>query len=740
MVDIERGMPGYAVLDLSEPDVLRGTAGWTADQWQVEFDRTQDRLRAFLSARDPFVILARTAARYIMESAEKNEAGRVEQPEVEIVQAFLLLNKTTNRSVPTSPGNFVRFWPLLSRHIHAFIRKQKEAKGKSKISDLVSRRARTQTLYYRNLFTRTDCEQTLLGILIKIDVLSEANLGYRLSILFQAMVRITDLVLERLVAFSLQRKTLFQSSSRQELLAAVNFFRSAYPLADRVWRDSADRFIDVEHLRHAAFQMSELAFPWVFTLSYECLIAEFPQEIVEAIYQLSLQPGQLSKVDPQHVYLNNPIWQRPYVRRDDSLFIALPQLIFSFPFAIMESVIDGHRDLEVAYENSRADYLEGAIAALIHFALPSANVYEGVVWNDPKTGQLWENDVVALVGNFIFVFEAKSGRINDVARRGGDLSLTKNFRELFVEPGVQGWRLQNYLDEHQGSAVLRRRTDDRKIDLGLDRPKVVFRFSVCMEHFAALTSAKHYLRELGLVTNETAWAPVLSLGELQMVCRYLDSEVSLIHYLTRRATLEELIDFDGDEQDLLSLYLTNGLCLDASALDGRRVMFHNADSLVRQNKVPRHNRREVQIYGVQLSPLWTAIVEELSLDEGQRHRFDIINVVLNQLPPALTEFERRIRRFRRGVPHGGEDLLMARYIVGKKTFVLALYLAKKMPDASEWREKGLGIVDMFLDDNHTVECAAFIFVRRSKEKTFDGISFYRYGFRPKPDDASQLTQ
>lgn len=46
-----------------------------------------------------------------------------------------------------------------------------------------------------------------------------------------------------------------------------------------------------------------------------------------------------------------------------------------------------------------------------------------------------------------------------------------------------------------------------------------------------------------------------------MIAKHLDSEVSFGHYLSRRYSIESLLDFIGDEQDLLSMYLTNGfLC------------------------------------------------------------------------------------------------------------------------------------------------------------------------------------
>lgn len=95
--------------------------------------------------------------------------------------------------------------------------------------------------------------------------------------------------------------------------------------------------------------------------------------------------------------------------------------------------------LLLSYEDARAGYLKSAIAEIVRRVMPSAEVYERVIWSDPKTGKGFENDVVALIGNTIFLFEAKAGRIADAARRGGALSLERNFKELFVEPGEQAY-------------------------------------------------------------------------------------------------------------------------------------------------------------------------------------------------------------------------------------------------------------------------------------------------------------
>lgn len=345
---------------------------------------------------------------------------------------------------------------------------------------MISRRTRTQTLYYRNLFTRANCERVLDGILTKIDRQSRAALGYELSALFHAMSRVLDLILDRLEQFRRHVMILLNSDSRPEILEVVDFFCSAYPLASRVWRARMDCFTDVDQLRDAGFQLSELSYPWVFTLSRDTLEREFEPPIVEVLYSLSHQKGDLSTAEPDHIYLNNPIWQKPYIRLESGdLFAPLAQLAFSFPFVIVERLMAGHADLKRAYEDARSKYLEDEIVDIVTAAMPNAAIYRGVEWDDPNTGQVWENDVVAQLGNFLFVFEAKSGRIAEKARRGGSLSLRTNFRELFVEPGLQGWRFQNYTDNFGKSASFRLKRDGSLIDLKLDRPKVVYRFSIC---------------------------------------------------------------------------------------------------------------------------------------------------------------------------------------------------------------------------------------------------------------------
>lgn len=729
MVDLERGIPGYAPFDLPRPAELAGTEGWTYSQWEADFIATRERVAASLRIRDPYVVIARSAVRLFMESGPEQlhpKFERLEQPYVELLQALLLMNDLPTRLVPASPGSFVRLWPTIARNFHGYTRRQREKPNQTEAQRHAIRLAQLQTLHYRNLFSRQDCEATMQALLARIDTQSEQALGYRLSDFFRAAVRLSDLVMAQFNTYAEQVHNLLRAKNRQQAFSAIQFICECSPIAARAWRGREARFPKLEDMKDAGFQLSELGYPWALTIPSATIKGDFPPEIAEVFYRLSIRPGELKDLNPDHIYLDNPIWSRPYVRlANDDLFIPLPQLIFSFPFAIVEGLMANHAALKTAYEDARAAYLELAIVDLVGTGMPSAQVHRSVLWDDPESGKTWENDVVAVVGNFVFLFEAKSGGIADVARRGGILSLERNFKDLFVEPGEQAGRLQRYLDRHRDTAKLRLKPTGEAIDLHLDRPKVVFSFSVCFEHFAALTSAKSYLKGIGLITDEMMWSPVLSLGELQMIVRFLDSEVSLVHYLTRRSTLEQVLDFHADEQDLLSAYINNGLWIDPSALDGQKITFFKSDNAVRRPKIPRVDRTVVELHGVQLTPLWAAIVRELYKDKTQRHRFDIITTILNQMPPALGEIEKRVRRYRRGEPLKGEDVAFVKYLVGKKQFVVMAHLSKQLEDPSEFQDIGRNFAMSLSEGVEAVDCATFFFARQTKTSTFSMASFFR---------------
>ena len=613
----------------------------------------------------------------------------IEPAELEVLQALALMQLSPRRSIPASPRSMQRFFPEIPKCTYAFSQMRLPRYPDLPEREHLIRKIRMHTIFHRNLFVKEDCETVVRSVFRRIDGLTVRELGFAFSDMFTALVAIAAKVEHRMNVYLDCVRDGLTADSEAAALKSIEFFCGISPTARRAWAKCKKHCKTLDDFRWAAFQLCELGHIWACTLEKGELRREFGEAAVDFLDRISIRPGDLAEAHPEHFFMNNPVWRRPFVALDEhTLLLPLPNLFYGFPFQIFEQFLEGRPALEQAYSAARAALLEDMIEMHVATGMPSAKTYQKVMWRDEASGTLYENDVVAVIGNTIFLFEAKSGKLDDVARRGGELSLLRNFKELFVEPGEQATRLENYLNTKGKDARLWIKGTEEVVHLDLDKPKVVHKFGICIEHFAALTSAKHNLKVLGAIKDEKAWAPVLSLGELMLIWRYLDTEVSFFHYLTRRATFEELVDFEGDEQDILSMYLINGLCIDPQKVQGRQLRFLNIDGIVRTGKTPRRDRTEFEIFGIPLSPYWRSTLEEIYRDASLRHRFDILQVVLNQDPHALAGIVRHVQKWRRRLAGRRKgDLLLLRQRIGKRVFVLAYHLAKRPMTAAEWRER-----------------------------------------------------
>lgn len=581
----------------------------TPEEWRAIFNNSLRSIRTFLAGHDGVEILAKCVQQAMAGLASRKENPRwvlekyepfelIEPAELEVIQSLFLMQTSPRRSVPASPGSIHRFLPEIPKCTYAFSRMQPIRYADNPEREFVISKIRLHTMLHRNLFVKEDCESIVHSIFRDIDGLTVKELGFAFSEIFAALIALAAKIEQRLNEYMDKAREGLQAKTEAEALKSIEFFCAVSPVAKRAWDKCRGRCSTLDHFRWGAFQLSELCHAWPYRLDTGELSRIFGEAAVSFFKSISLRPGELASANAEHFFMNNPVWRRPFIALDEqTLSLPLPSLFYGFPFQIFEQFLAGRPELEQAYASARARFLENTVKTYVSTGMPNARTYQKVMWRDSATGTVYENDVVALIGNTIFLFEAKSGKLDDVARRGGELSLMRNFKELFVEPSEQAQRLENYLNAKGKDAELWIKDTGEIVQLELSRPKVVHKFSICIEHFAALTSAKHNLKVLGAIKDDNAWAPVLSLGELLLVWRYLDTEVSFFHYLTRRATLEELVDFEGDEQDILSMYLINGLYIDPEKVKGRKLHFLNIDGAVRTGKTPRRDRTEFEIFG-----------------------------------------------------------------------------------------------------------------------------------------------
>lgn len=713
------GIPGYGAVDV--PPLLAGQVKGDAAEVAEE---TTNSILEFLRARDSVALLAKSGEQLLRELVPGRigpGASGLDQVHVELLQAFALA-AGAGKPVPASAHSMVRLWRLIMRNLAAYIRATEPGLDAGADADL-ARRIRLRTIYYRNVFNSDDAMDVVPSLLAHMDAAARKELGFALSDFARALFSIFLTIAERFVERIEREEILREGGDFDGVIAGMLEGSSR---AQRMWRLMGARIADEGVRGQAAFQMAEMLCARLFTFERAFLAERFGEEITAALFSCALPLGGIPGSELPYIYLNNPIWKRPFITLDaDTLFLPLPVLVISFPFAIVQGLMEGNERLQAAYSAARARYLEDDVERIVRKSLPSAAVYRGVSWTDPDTGQTFENDVVAVLGMHVLIFEAKSGKLAAAARRGAVKSLKTNFKELFVEPGEQARRLEVLLARRSVDFEMVDRKGN-KVHIDPAGPSVVHKFGACLEQFASVTSSRRLFRELGLLESDQHWAPILTLAELRMISARLDSEVSFLHYLTRRSTVDDMVDFIADEQDLLAMYLTNGFAFDPRAFEGRQVMFLQADEAVRGRPTPRSDRCEFATPGIVLPPMWRLIAKEV-YEADDRHRFDILVTILNQQPGALAGMEKRVRQWRSGAGLGQGNTLSSRAAIGERVFVVAIHLAKVPPlNAEAWTLQSRIIGHDLAEKLGATDCVVLLKCRRSAELTFDAVSFFRF--------------
>lgn len=711
--------------DANEPD--------DPQHWSEVYDIAAHDLETNLRIHDPFSLLARTASLCNVEGGVNAQGPHtIPLPALEVLQAMLLRIDGDSSKIPVSWNNLMRLWKASDQLLDAFIRKQ--PRTSSNVLDEIAHRSRVQTVHYRFNFDRDAALRVVQRITERLDQKTQMkhDLEKRMSSLFALM----DLTVQRMQEFYGQVLSVYEATERATVIAGAKYLCEKSPLAMRTWQRLDQSRVDDQTLQFLAFQLSEVSHEWIYSFDLRDL-SKLDQDTFS---KLSAKLGDEAGGEFEHVFMNNPVWTKPFIEKaDGKFFTAVPHIPLAFPFRIIEALLPDDTKTRNVLSDARAEVLEELIFETVEAAMPSAKVYRSVVWTDPKDGKGYEHDVVAILGNQVFIFEAKSGKIKEPARRGGIASLKSTLRDLFVEPAEQSQRLQEYLNEYGSNAKLRQKGSKEPVEIDLSKPKAVYRFGVTIEGLSTLTAGRRYFVALDLIENKSRWAPSLSIGELMMIAKHLDSEVSFGHYLSRRYSIESLLDFVGDEQDLLSMYLTNGFCVLGENTRENTLVLVNADDMVRQPKTPVEDRRNCNVIGVQLAPRWKAIAREIYAGHPNidRHKFDMLFTLLNMPPPQLMQLQRRIGRWKSGGGGSSKSGEHAKYIVGDRQFVVLLnYMDKRQlrttQDITGWcRTLAMNVADEF---EGTTDCVVVTLFKHSRTTTYDGISF----FRLKPSSAGKL--
>lgn len=348
---------------------------------------------------------------------------------------------------------------------------------------------------------------------------------------------------------------------------------------------------------------------------------------VQAIFDnFSLPLDQTLETDIEEIFLSNPVWTRPIIKLNDQVyFCAIPQTFFSFVIPSLESFIskiDAER-----LSKSRSVYLENKIREIICRRFPQSKTVSGLEWK--KDGRLYETDLITFIDSHAVILEAKSGKITESALKGALGRIKKHITQLFIDPGIQSARFKDHLE-----ALIKDQILDpelvKKIPIDLQSIRKIIRISVSLEDFGSLQSNLTDLKGTGWFPNGFTPCPTFNLADFETIFDFLEHPVQILHYFEARHNIENLLDYRGDELDLLGLYISTLFNLGSVGKDTHLSISGMSSEIDRY-----YMSREIGVHIEKPQPKISKLFKDIfrQLEDRKPLRWTEIGVILNYFSP-----------------------------------------------------------------------------------------------------------
>jgi hypothetical protein len=354
----------------------------------------------------------------------------------------------------------------------------------------------------------------------------------------------------------------------------------------------------------------------------------------------SFRCGDLKDAPLRDALDTNPIWKKPIVQlSESSYFIPLPELFFGFAFLHLEHLFET-AGLKKRWENRRAKFLEDELAQLISHAFPSGEIFTGVTC----AGLDGESDVLARVGNWLIVAEAKSHKLTQAARQGKYKSLEDRIEKLMVDPGSQSARLAAYICKSQRSVVLTTRKGPSHI-LQIDEICRIIRLTVTLESLGGLSIQGGVLKEIGFGTVDQQIPTTVSITDLAMIFETLPTEEERLDYLFRRSNLQSETRIHAEERDLLVFYLSSTMRAQWDSAQGQFLGLAGIGRILDESYMSRLEGRIPTVYRREYTPLWHQLLELIS-SRGSLYWPEAACMLLTFTVDEQVQIERDVRQNR----------------------------------------------------------------------------------------------
>ena len=367
-------------------DRLRELFATVGRDAEVKFRETRDQLVKLITESDAVQILASLAHLFVIVKTPgrppRDDRKQIEQNHLELAQALALTQplakdpfrgRMSDRVQQVIDLLLVNVEASLLRRYATISSPPRGERRKALLLEMV--RAHTQTV--RGVFYIEQGYRYMQLVLDRIEGRFLSQYGVTGSTLLKVLRALVGVIEGRLNELSSRQARFFRK--RQPGDVAREFARE-FPEFGVNEAEVLEGFRKtgnpLDRLRHALVEFTCIKLPECFRLSSEDIASVCPagsdvSAIERVLHEWSLSFNDLTDQNLDHLYLNNPVWQKPFIRLENGrLFWPIPNISLTFGFEMFELLTDPHKALATAYHDARAEMLEEELGTFSASAFP----------------------------------------------------------------------------------------------------------------------------------------------------------------------------------------------------------------------------------------------------------------------------------------------------------------------------------------------------------------------------------
>jgi Holliday junction resolvase-like predicted endonuclease len=215
---------------------------------------------------------------------------------------------------------------------------------------------------------------------------------------------------------------------------------------------------------------------------------------------------------------------------------------------------------DAAYLRHRGRWTEAEASRLLAASVKADEIHRSVDIVDRQTSErLGEIDALHRFGDVVILIEAKSASLRPGARRGGE-ALIRHLKDNVTKAAEQASLARQVLNGEIDAEL--RTSAGVALDLG-EPVREVHPILVTLDDLSAVAPVIWELAETDVIPTGAPMPWTVTLHELELASILFEYPVQLVHFLRRRARLNQLGDHvASDELDWVMLYLSTGLYLE----------------------------------------------------------------------------------------------------------------------------------------------------------------------------------